>query len=75
MLRISSATRSSKNSVSSLDVAEVDGVGVGSGGDREDETVGRSPSKNSNGAKGCLTPDARQAFTQLRQAFTEAPIL
>ena len=22
-----------------------------------------------------LTPDARQAFTQLRQAFTEAPIL
>ena len=75
MLRTSSATRSSKNSLSSLDVAEVDEVGVGGGGDCEDETVGRSPSKNSNGATGYLTPDARRAFTQLRQAFTKAPIL
>ena len=75
MLRTSSATRLSKNLLSSLDVAEVDEVGVGGGGDRKDETVGRSPSKNSNGATGYLTPDARRAFTQLRQAFTEAPIL
>ena len=75
MLRTSSATRSSKNLLLSLDVAEVDEVGVGGGGDREDETVGRSPSKNSNGATGYLTPNARQAFTQLRQAFIEAPIL
>ena len=54
--------------------AEVGGVG---GGDCEDETVERSPltSKNSNGATGYLTPDAKRAFTQLRQAFTEAPIL
>ena len=51
---------------------------VGStGGDCEDETVERSPltSKNSNGAMGYLTPDAKRAFTQLRQAFTKAPIL
>ena len=50
---------------------------VGSmGGDREDETVKRSPltSKNSNGAISYLTPDAKRAFTQLRQAFTKAPI-
>ena len=54
--------------------AEVGSVG---GGDREDETVKKSPltSKNSNRATGYLTPDAKQAFTQLRQAFTEAPIL
>ena len=54
--------------------AEVGGVG---GGDCEDETVERSPltSKNSNGATGYLTPDAKRAFTQLRQAFTKAPIL
>ena len=58
-----------------MDVAEVDEVGVGGGGDREDETVGRSPSKNSNGATGYLNPDAGRVFTQLRQAFTEAPIL
>ena len=75
MLRTSSATRLSKNLLLSIDVAEVDEVGVGGGGDCEDETVGRSPSKNLNGATGYLTPDARRAFTQLRQAFTEAPIL
>ena len=46
-------------------------------GDREDETVERSPltSKNSNGATDYLTPDTKQAFTQLRQVFTKAPIL
>ena len=51
---------------------------VGStGGDREDETVERSPltSKNSVGATGFLTPGAKRAFTQLRQAFTKALIL
>ena len=50
---------------------------IGGGGDCEDETVERLPltSKNSNGAMGYLTPDAKRAFTQLRQAFTEAPIL
>ena len=75
MLRTSSATRSSKNSLSSLDVAEVDEVGVGGGGDREDKTVRRSPSENSNGATGYLTPDARRAFTQLRQVFIKASIV
>ena len=51
---------------------------VGSiGGDCENKTVERSPlrSKNSNRATGYLTPDAKQAFTQLRQAFTKATIL
>ena len=32
-------------------------------------------SKNLNGAMGYLTPNAKQAFTQLRQVFTKAPIL
>ena len=58
-----------------MDVAEVDEVGVGGGGNREDETVGRSPSKNSNRATGYLIPNTRQAFTQLRQTFTKALIL
>ena len=75
MLRTSSATRLSKNSLLLLDVAEVDEVGVGGGGDCEDKMVGISPSKNLNGATGYLTPDTRRAFTQLRQVFTEAPIL
>ena len=54
--------------------AEVDSI---SGVDHEDETVERSPltSKNLNGAMGFLTPNAKRAFTQLRQAFTKAPIL
>ena len=56
-------------------VAEVDEIGVGGGSAHEDETVGRSPSKNLNGATDYLTPYTRQAFTQLRQAFTKAPIL
>ena len=58
-----------------MNVAEADEVCVGDGGDCEDETVERSPSKNSNGAMVYLTPDARRAFTQLRQAFIKAPIL
>ena len=47
------------------------------GGDCDDETVERLPltSKNSNEATGYLTPGAKQAFTQLTQAFTKAPIL
>ena len=55
-------TRSAKNS-SSLIAEDVE---VGStGGDCKDETVERSPltSKNSNGAIGYLTPDAKRAFT------------
>ena len=62
MLRTSSATRSSKNLLLSIDVAKVDKGGVGGGGNCEDETVGRSPFKNSNRATGYLTPDARQTF-------------
>ena len=58
-----------------MDVAEVDEVGVNSGGDCEDKTVERSASKNLNRATSYLTLNARQAFTQLRQVFTKAPIL
>ena len=58
-------TRLAKNS--SLSIAEDAEVGS-IGGDYEDETVERSPltSKNSNGATGYLTSDAKRAFTQLR---------
>ena len=73
MLR-ASPTQSGKNSSLLVNVAEDAEVGVGSN-NREDETVGRSPSKNSNGVTSYLTPDARQVFTQLRQAFTKALIL
>ena len=69
-------TRSAENSPSLMaEDAEVDSIG--GGGDCEDETVKRSPltSKNSNGATGYLSPNAQRAFTQLRQAFTKAPIL
>ena len=54
--------------------AEVRNIG---GGDCKDETFKRSSliSKNSNGAMGYLTFDAKRAFTQLGQAFTEALIL
>ena len=50
---------------------------INGGGDCKVETVKRSPfiSKNSTGAIGYLTPGARQAFTQLKKAFTEAAIL
>ena len=59
-----------------MDVAESDEVGSSSGGDHEDKTVERSLySKNSNRATDYLTPNARQAFTKLRQAFTKASIL
>ena len=37
--------------------------------------VGRSLSKDLNGAIDYLTPNARRTFTQLRQAFNKAPIL
>ena len=75
MLKTSSATRSLKNSLLLMDLAEVDEVGVGDNGDCEDKTFGRSPLKNSNGATGYLIPNTRQTFTQLRQAFTKASIL
>ena len=50
---------------------------IGGGGDCKDKTVEISllTSKNSNRATGYLTPNAKQAFTQLSQAFIEAPIL
>ena len=56
-------------------LAKVDEVGISGGSDYEDETVGRLLFKNLNGATSYLTPNARQTFTQLRQAFTKAPIL
>ena len=50
---------------------------IGGVGDCKDEMVERSlfRFKNSNGATGYLTANAKQAFTQLRQAFTKALIL
>ena len=74
MLKMSFITKSSKNLLLSIDVAEIDEAGVG-GGDCEDKTVERSPSKNSNRAMGYLTPNARRVFIQMRQAFTKALIL
>ena len=68
-------TRSAENlSLLVAEDAEVDSI---SGGDHEDETVERSPltSKNLNGATSYLTSNAKQAFTQVRQVFTKAPIL
>ena len=59
-------------------MAEDAEVGSLSGsGDYKDETIKRLSLtfKNSNGATGYLTRGAKQAFTQLRQAFTEASIL
>ena len=75
MLRRSFTTWSSKNLLLSINAAEVDEVAIGGGGDRKDETVRKSLSKNLNVATGYLTLDNRQAFTQLRQTFTKAPIL
>ena len=68
-------TQSAENSSSSI--AEDAVVGSVGGGDFEDETVEKSPltSKNSIAATGYLTLGAKQAFTQLRKAFTKAPIL
>ena len=59
-------------------MADDAGVGsIGGGGNRKDKTVKRSPLifKHLNGATGYLTPGAKQAFTQLRQAFIKALIL
>ena len=56
-------------------MAEFDKDSIGGGSNHEDETVKRLPSKNSNKATGYLTLNARQAFSQLRQVFTRAPIL
>ena len=58
-------------------MAENAGVNSVSGSDCEDEMVKRLPltSKNSNKATGYLTSNAKQAFTQLMQAFTKVPIL
>ena len=49
---------------------------IDDGGDCEDEMVEKSPliSKNLNRATVYLTPDAKQGFTQLRQAFIKALI-
>lgn len=61
MLRMSFAIRSSKNLLVSINVAQVDEVSVDIGSsDRQDKTVGRSPSKNLNGTTGYLISDARQ---------------
>ena len=59
-----------------MNVAESDKVGtIDNGGDCENETVKRSPSKNLNGATGYLISEARLMFTRLKKAFTKAPIL
>ena len=59
-----------------MDVTEDAKADIIVASDCEDEMVKRSPySKNSKRAIGYLTPKARLAFTQLRKAFTEAPIL
>ena len=57
-----------------MDMAEVNEFDF-CDGDCEDETVETSPFKNLNKATSYLTPNARQAFTQLKQAFTKALIL
>ena len=75
MLRTTSTTNSLKNPLLSINMAGNDEVSVGGGGDSEDEKIGKSPSKNLNGAMSYLTPNARRVFIQLRQAFTKAPIL
>ena len=76
MLQTSSTIRSSKNLLLSIDVVESDEIGNGSGGDCKNRMVKKSlRSKNLNRATVYLTPDIRQSFTQLRQLFTEIPIL
>ena len=75
MLKTRSAIRSSKNLLLPIDVVEVDKIGVSNGGDYEDETVGRSLSENLNKAMLYPTSNAKQVFTQMREAFTKAPIL
>ena len=70
-----STIKSAKNL--SLSVAENAEFGSIGSGDHEDETVRRLPltSKNLNGVTDYLTPDSKQAFTQLRQTFSKALIL
>ena len=52
-------------------MAEVGEVGVGiNGGNCEDKTVKRLPSKNLNQATDYLTLKVRLAFTELRKTFT-----
>ena len=46
-----------------MDVAEVDEVSIGENGNCEDETIGRSPSKNLNRATDYLASNAKQSFT------------
>ena len=59
-----------------MDVAENDEVGGVGSDDCEDETIKKSLcSKNLNKATSYLTPNTRQTFTQLRQAFIKAPII
>ena len=69
-------TRSAKNLSSSI-VEDAELGSISGGDDCEDKTVKRSPliSKNSNRGTGYLNLGAKQAFIQLRQAFTKAPIL
>ena len=68
-------TRLAGNLSSSM-AEDVEVGNIGGGGDCKDKTVKRSAltSKNSNGATGYLTPSAKRAFIQLRQAFTKASI-
>ena len=76
MLQTSSTTRSSKILLSSNNVAESDKLCGSGGSDCENRTVEKSIcSKDLNEATDYLTPDTRQAFTQLRQVFTKALIL
>ena len=78
--------RSSKfgrdGSGSELDESGIDNVEVDGGKVGDDETgkKGRQKSKNLSKSKKMvgsdfLTPEARLAFTKLRQAFVKAPIL
>ena len=54
----------------------VENVEIGSiGNNCDDEKVEKSLPKNLNRAKAYITLDARQAFIQLKQIFTIAPIL
>ena len=72
---MSSTTKSSKNLLLLLEIIEADKVGIGiKNGDCKDKMVEKSPSKNLNGITGYLNPNARQFFTQLRQAFIKALI-
>ena len=59
-----------------LDMAEYDEIGiVDIRGDYKDKIVKQSLSKNSNRAKGYLTPKARLAFIRLWKALSKALIL